>query len=414
MIYPILICMALGFPVLSLLLSSLYYFEYKNAIRAATLYGVAFFSVFYNYIPDSGNDSIRHMENLRNYINIPIWKSINAGPLKEIYVWDIWNWFVAQFNKPYLMPATGALVGYTISIYLILDFCKQVKLSNKSTAWILTIALLDSSPVGYAVGIRSANAYLCCILGMYLCEVKKKNKLCGIALMIVGILIHHSALLILALWVIFPIFLKNPKKIGVIIFLTLLSLTIISNYFLRNVVSDNILLSMITDSFQSVTSYQLHNSYNDSVQSSFKYKFETTLSFLMIALMLLRCRFIGKNKSKKNSGDVDVFVKVKMLSILFLIATCALMTVLLINGNRYTLIVSETALLALAYSYRMIPPLPRKQNLFIVTMFDISIMCCAFIKIALSIYTLCWGDASPFSLVGGMLGGMVYSLISGR
>lgn len=411
--FAILVIFALVTPLLSLLLISIYYLEYKRPVKAAILFGLASAACFYNYIPDSGNDSIRHMMNLHFYEEIPVWKCFDAGHYSQTYLWDLWSWIVAQFRLPYLLPATAAFIGYTITAYLVLDYCKQINASRNNSIIAMLLTALTTSPVGIVVGIRNANAFLICMLGMYLCGVKHKSKIVGVTLMLCGVLIHHSALLVLAMWVIFPFFKKSQKVCGLAVATAILSLTTISNYILKNVAGSNWILSMIVEAFNGVSAYQAENSYNVAVAANTKYKVESFISIGMIVLMLFRSVMSVKKTSAlslKETDEMNAYITVKQLSFLFTIVTVSLMVVLLINGGRYSGIASEMAFLAMIYSYQRIPFLPKKNGILL--LIDTAILAGIAMNVILSVYTLSWGSGSFESLLGGLIGGVLYGAIN--
>ena len=402
---------ALVMPFLSLLLISLYYLQYKKPVQSAVLYGFAAAATFYNYIPDAGNDSIRHMYNLRYYMGIPIWKCFDAGHYTQTYVWDLWCWIVAQFKLPYLLPATGAFVGYALTMYLALDYCNLIEASKKTRIIAILLAFLMSSPVGIAIGIRNSNAFLICILGMYLCEIRHRPKVLGLMLMITGVLIHHSALLLLVMWIIYPLFKKKPLRVGIVVGIALLSLTIISNYVLNAFSGSNWIIQMIIDTFKGATAYQTDNNYNAAVSTNLKYKIDSINSILMIVLMLARCKMSSRSQEIYSVNNKLVLNTLR-LSELFSIVTFALMLVLTINGGRYTSVARMFAFLSMLVSYQDVPHMPRTKNQMIILCVDICIIITVLMSVALSVYTLTWGNASVESLVGGLLGGVLYSIIT--
>lgn len=405
---------ALIMPILSLLTTSLYYLQFQQSIRSAILYGFAAAATFYNYVPDIGNDSVRHMYNLIYYMVIPIWKCFDAGYYTQTYVWDFWCWIVAQFELPYLLPATGAFLGYALTAYMVLDYCNLIRAVNRTRIIALVLAFFMSSPVGIAVGIRNSNAFLICILGMYLCEIKNKPRYIGLILMIVGILIHHSALLILLMWIIYPIFKKNPKKTGIIIFSILLLLTEISNFGIKIFSGVSWISEIILDTFKGVTAYQIDNSYNRAVLESLKFKVDSIISICILVMMFTRCKLGIKSKNNIYYETIDkrFYYSTIRLAELFFIVTGALMIVLLINGGRYAVIAQNMAFLSMIFTYQITPFMPYGKNMMIILFLDVAIFVIILISMFLSIYTLTWGNASGVSIVGGMLGGILYSIIT--
>lgn len=406
----VLIAIAIISPALSLVFTTLYYLRYRRSAKASVLFGIAFAVWFYNYVPDSGNDSIRHMAFLQFYEGIPLQKCFDAGHYSETYIWDLWCWIIAQFKLPYLLPATGALLGYALTAYIVLDFCNQINASTKNCLTAIVLTGLMTSPVGVAIGIRNQNAFLICMLGMYLCEVKKKSRLTGFVLMVIGILIHHSALLVLAMWMIYPLFKQNPKKCGAIIVIVLLFLTPITNYILANGSKSNWFFSIIIDSFGGVSAYQEKNSYNIAASTSIKNKIDHLISILKPLIMLIRCNLVV---NKKEMRAHRTYYNTSMLAYLFAIVSLVLMSVLTINGDRYIGIAKNMAFLATIESFEIIPFLPKDRKKGTVLVMDILLLATTLIGFALVINTLTWGNASVESLILGLIEGIPFAIANG-
>lgn len=407
---------SLCFPILSFFLSLLYYFEKRRAFCASLLIGLAYASMFYNYIPDSGNDSIRHMALLANYRNIPIWECFDAGRYTQLYIWDLWNWIIAQFDLPYLLPASGAFIGYTIVAYLVFDYCKMISASSRATISALILILAATNPIGYAVGIRSSCAYAICVLGIYLGEIHNAGKIKVFILMAAAILIHHSAALIFLVWLIIPFYKKKPLAMAIAIGCSVLMLSTIINIISPLLSSSGGISKLVLEMFGTINAYQEESEYNIVNSTSFKAMVELLCSVSYILAAIIRSydvlpAFTSVRQKQKNSLKTKTH-HLKDITILYTIVGLAMMQVLVVNGKRYLAVPEVLLGVLMAYSFER-RPLGVIQRINVKQLLcEIVMVGTAALHLMLNIYSLAWGDASIGSLAGGALGGAIYAMVA--
>lgn len=409
----ILILWALCMPALSLIPTTIYYLDKRKALQAAILIGVAYAAIFYNYIPDSGNDSWRHMALLTNYQNISLWKCFNAGHYSMLYVWDVWNWIIARFHLPFLLPASGAFFGFTIIAYIIFDYCTIIHASARTVVSILILTLMATNPSGYAIGIRSSCAYIICILGIYLSEIRSKNRIFTLILMILAVLIHRSAGLLLVVWLTFPLFKKRPVIMTIVIGCFVLGIAKILNSVLSILPSDGGISQMTLEASNSIDVYQQNSSYNIMMSTSFKSRVELGCSLLYIVSMLFRSHSLFPFLERINNKDpkVEQAYMFKDIATLYLVVSIAMICVLTLNGSRYLQIPEVLAIVPLMFSFQERPFGIIKRNHAIQFATETLILGMSGLHLMLNLYSLAWGDASFNSFLGGALGGVFYALI---
>jgi len=246
-------------PILGIFLSILYFSTYRRPFASALLCGISFSAFFYGYIADVQNDIYRHMGNLKYYQNIKIWQCFNAvkGMRKaSIYVWDIWCWIIAQFNNPYLMQSSGALLGYTIITFIVFDYAKKNNSSMKEWLPILLMLYCVISPAGIVIGIRNSNALLLCALSAYFYYIKKLKNIYCISIIIIAVFIHHSVALIFLLWLLEPLYRRKKKTVLIFIGLFLFLFNNYGSYFTALSSKQFVLSDLVTDLAYSANNYQ--------------------------------------------------------------------------------------------------------------------------------------------------------------
>lgn len=405
---------ALCSPLASLVLIAIYYLNKRKTVCSALLVGIAYGAIFYSYVPDSGNDSIRHMMELANYQNISILNCFDAGHYTQLYVWDLWNWIIAQINLPYLLPASGAFIGYTIVTYLIFDYCKMINASNRTTISVLILALAATSPITYAASIRSPCAYALCVLGIYLGEMHNVGKMRVSLLMIVAILIHHSAALIFLVWLMVPLYKKKPLTMAIAIGCSILMLSTITTIISPHLSPSGGISKLLLEMFGTLNVYQMESEYNVENSTSLKATVEMICSISYILAIIVRSYDVlpafASGRQKQKSRIKSQTHQLKDIAILYTIVGLAMMQVLVINGKRY-LAVPETMLgFLIAYSFE-------KRPLGVIRRIDVKQLLCEIVMVGmaalhlmLNIYSMAWGDASIGSLIGGALGGIIYAV----
>lgn len=226
---------AMTVPVLGFVLTLAYFNQYKRALASALLCGLAFSAAIYGYIPDDGNDIFRHMANLSLYEGIPLWGAFDLlksdiSHISGIYTWDIWMWIMAQLGNPYLLQSSGAFIGYSITCYMVFNYAKKTEAPFKKWLPILMMLLAFTSPLSLAIGIRSGNAFLICVLALYRFYIERSSRLSTVLLLLISFFLHHSIIIILLLWIAFPLFMKFKFLSIIVISIGLIGFSNYENY----------------------------------------------------------------------------------------------------------------------------------------------------------------------------------------
>lgn len=400
----LLILWALCAPALSIIFSTIYYLKRRVPWRAAILIGLAYGAIFYNYLPDSGNDSWRHMALLENYRGIPIWQCLDAGHYSQLYVWDLWNWVIAQLHLPFLLQASGACLGFTMVAYLVFDYCKTSSASARTVVSALALTLMSTNPMGFAIGIRSSCAYMICILAIYQSEIHHLHKAKALLLMASGILIHHSAALIAFVWLFLPLVKKKPIVTTVCIACMILGITSVLNAISAIFPEGNIISGILQDASYSISVYQQESDYNVMMSTSLKSYVELGCSLLYIAGLIFRGNQLFAEKAQ--------VCQMKNAASLYLVVALLMMSVLTLNGSRYFMIPEMLAVIPLIASFQERPfgVVNRRDVLQIGT--EVCVLGGSMLHLMLNLYSMSWGDASFGSLFGGALSGVLYALIA--
>lgn len=413
----ILLIGALCLPGISLILSIAFYLERRKPIWPAILIGTAYAIIFYNYIPDSGNDSMRHMAFLANYQEIPIWECFNAGHYSRLYVWDIWSWIIAQFHMPYLIQASGAFLGFSIISYMVFDYCTITQASKRTIISVIVLVLMATNPIGYAIGIRSSCAYIICVLGIYLYEIHNTNKVKVFILMILAVFIHHSAALLLLVWLVVPLFSKMPLIMTILMGCLILEIVNIMDYMLPILSDLGNISDMVLDASNTISVYQEDSQYNLLMSTSLKSRVELGCSLLYIMAITIRnARWfpvLGKveKKYKKDTIEAQTYY-INNIACLYFIVALVMLDVLTLNGNRYLQIPEVLIIVPLIFSFeKRAFCVVKRHNLILQFVVDSLILGMSVLHLLLNLYSLAWGDASFGSFIGGLSCGVIYALI---
>ena len=313
------------FPIAGIFFSISYFSTFRRPIRSALLCGISFSAFFYGYIADIQNDIYRHMADLRYYENVDLFHCFNvveSTRKASIYVWDIWCWIIAQFHNPYLLQASGALVGYTIISFIVFDYANEIVASMKQWIVVLLALYCVMSPAGIVIGIRNSVALLLCCLGVYFYFIKRCNYFLSLIPIIIGIFIHHSVVLVFILWLLMPLYRK--KKALVLICITVF-LLIFNNYgsYLSTLSGQQFALSDIaTDLVYSANNYQ--NYYH-------LWSFSNTVNFLVSLLLCIILLIISRSVAKGNDNVKNLW----NFCFLSFWTSCILVLLIGVNGSRY-------------------------------------------------------------------------------
>lgn len=383
-------------PILGFVLALGYFVQYRQAILAACLCGFAAAAAFYGYQPDIGNDINRHMANLALYQNIPIYESFDALKnyhISALYTWDIWSWIVAQLQNPYLLQSSAAFIGYTNISYMIFDQVAINKISLKRWLPIYFIALTAFPMLEITVGIRSANAYILCALALYLFFFKGIKKIWLVFLLLIALLLHHSAIVLMMGWALLPIFVRFPKVSAMIIFFSMLTFNNYSSYI--NVISGgtSFFNDLAQNTLSSAAKYN-EGDFNDSFHAIVTLLWRFGFAFLIISVT----KHYYKNLQVKKS-----LIERKLIaySISICIFSIALTILIGNNGLRYIGIVNLLSCFILINMGKEF--LWSGKNSIKVKHFFLVVASVG--NLALYLYDMSWGTASLNSFFVSMLTG---------
>ena len=379
--------------------------EYRNSGRAlfcAVLFGFAASAALFGYVADQGNDIYRHIYNLRYYTGKSFFQIFNAGPLKTVYIWDIWQWIIANLHNDYLLQSSGAFVGYTIAAYMIFDYAKQMELQESEWRTSIVLAILSISPLTLAIGIRSGNALLICALGIYLYFVRHKNYFLTFAILFLSIFLHNSTLILLAIWILYPVFKRKMLLGAVLVVAVLFTYTNYKAYINLFIGEGSVFESIGVNLQQFVLAYtgnrlnSVHNTVTVGVQT-------VLVTLLFIRGGGIRQLSLIRNHEEMNekSGGINEF------QILLLVTVYSLVALLAYNGNRYYLVALVLSLVSVMDSFTEEPFLQVKRVLLL----DILILILAFMTFIICLNDMNWGTGSVRSFFISLFTGFFSRLL---
>lgn len=260
-----------------------YYHQTGRAKMSAILAGIASSAFLYGYIADQGNDIYRHIQNLKYYVGVPFHKAFNVAPLKTVYVWDIWQWIIAHLNNNNLMQSSGAFIGYSLVAYMIFDYGKRKNSTMKNIKLTFLIAFLTVSPLSLAIGIRSGNALIFCAFAIYLYFVQNKKYVITMLLIALSIFLHHSMIVVFALWLAYTVFKKKPVIGAILVVVILLTFTNYEQYISMFMGGGSIFEALGEDLQLSVTTY-----YRGGKYLSMHYYVTVAIQATLVILLFLR------------------------------------------------------------------------------------------------------------------------------
>ena len=379
--------------------------EYRKNGRVkycAFLFGLAMSAALYGYIADQGNDIYRHIFNLRYYTGKSLFHIFDAGPLNAVYVWDIWQWIVALFHNDYLLQSSGAFVGYSLVAYMIFDYARIQELESRQWRPSVLLALLTVSPLTLAVGIRSGNAFIICAVAIYLYFNHHTNYFLTLGIIFSTIFLHHATLVILAIWLLYPLFRKRPLVGAIVIVAVLFTYTNYESYISLFLGGGSIFEAMGTDLQRSVATYTGNrlNSFHNTVT--------VTIQTLLVTLLFIRgggmkqvSLLRNRNEKALRSHDINEF------QIVLLITTYSLLALLAFNGNRYFMIGLVLSFIPIMDQFVDFPFMRLKRYLLI----DTLIFGLAVASFYVLLYDMNWGTGSLWSFVISLFTGFFSRLI---
>ena len=325
---------AMTVPVLGFVLTLAYFNQYKRALASALLCGLAFSAAIYGYIPDDGNDIFRHMENLPFYEGIPLWGAFDImktdiSHISAVYIWDVWLWIIAQFDNPILLQSSGALVGYCIISYLIFSQAKKNRLSMGQWLPVYFIALVCFPPLEIAIGIRSACAFLLCILAIYSYYTKQIKKVTATFLMGIAVFLHHAALIFLILWGVSPLFFRHKKIVMVCVVLCMIVFDNFQSYLSFFSGGTTVFSDLLGNTMYSAAAYS-EAGFNDSFHALVSLVLRWGYSgFLLIIIRR------GFNRQEKIKSQEKASYQLLNLALVIFVVASTLLVIIGNNGLRY-------------------------------------------------------------------------------
>lgn len=325
---------AMTVPVLGFVLTLAYFNQYKKTLASALLCGLAFSAAIYGYIPDDGNDIFRHMSNLSLYEGIPLWGAFDImktaiSHISAVYIWDVWLWIIAQFDNPTLLQSSGALVGYCIISYLIFSQAKKNGLSMGQWLPVYFIALVSFPPLEIVIGIRSACAFLLCVLAIYSYYTKQIKKVTVAFLMGIAVFLHHAALIFLVLWGMTPLFFKHKKIVMVCVILCMIAFNNFQSYLSFFSGGTTVFSNLLGNTMYSATAYQ-EESFNDSFHALVSLALRWGYSgFLLIIIRR------GFNQQEKIKNQETASYQLLNIALFIFVVASTLLAIIGNNGLRY-------------------------------------------------------------------------------
>lgn len=366
----------------------------KNVKECAVLIGLSFSAMLYGYIADAENDIYRHFENLFFYEDISFFQCFNANVeiYNTLFIWDIWQWIIAQFNNPYLLQASGALVGYTLLSYLVFDYSKCRGLSTETWITAFIILLLITSPLSFSIGIRGRNAYIICSLAFYLFFIRKKSYSLCLIILFIAFFLHHSVIIVIVFWLTYTFFSKNPLLFILGLIFVMISFNNYESYI--GYFFSGVNMSLMEKEFEKTVV-----AYIDMKNNSLHYIISSTILRLFTICFFARGLGFGDYKEllhhpfkmrNENLHDSLSFFSHSLLFFVFLI-----ISQLSYNGERYISVLVPMISISFMNSIE-IRPFLKTRNIFFL---DISLLFLTFLIFIINLYDLNWGTASLFSLM---------------
>ena len=381
-------------PIIGLPLTLILFKDKKYDKICALLCGLAFAALLYGYKADSGNDIYRHIANLEYYRHVSFFRCFDAGALDNLYTWDIWQWIVARFSDANLLQASGAFVGYTLASYLVFNYAKRNSLTGKK--WMAALILMYSvlSPLGMAVGIRNSNAFVIMAYAIYRYYGEHGKWYTSACICLIAILLHHSALLVVVLWIVLPFFKRHRIVCGILIAFSTFSFNNYGFYLSLLSGSNSTLSGLLADTMNSAVAYQTTS------LMSFHNRFSILVGVCVCVLMLVRSErpysYLMANKRNDSVSCAESMWNISLMN--FITAICLLFQIG-VNGSRYVGFSTQLLFVPLLVSMGKISFMRNKRYFILDSALLISIIGSA----VLQIYDLAWGSASISSLFAGFI-----------
>lgn len=391
-------------PMAAIFLSILLFPHGRKPLSCALGIGFAAAVGFYYLRTGLDADIVRHMEYLSFYKGLGFLQCFDAGHYQTLYVWDAWNWLIAQIGDPYLLQASAAFVNYSIISYIVFDAARGSSASQSKTALYWLIAISAISPMALVVGIRSGTSCMVAALALYRGYAKSRSCFETLALLLVSILIHHSALLFLMAWLLAPLCQKQPLKVCAIVFAAFLGIAAVSTVLLTYFpAGGNPLNSFVHSVLAGVVDTAEGDEWSTTHAGSFNTKVNTLWSLFLIASFGLS---IWK-KTEKSGRFEGGFGAVLAAAAVISACSAALMIVFPINGGRPLPVVCLLAISCLLhYGCQVSSAGAMRYDLF-----DALVIAASAGEFLLHAYSLMYGGTEVWSLLAGFLMGFFTSIL---
>ena len=277
------------FPLGGVAISCWAYHRTRRAIPSSLGIAWSMSVVFYFYRTTDDHDVFRHIEWLANYEGVPLSSALDAGHYTGLYVWDLVCWLVAQTGNPYLLQASVTFVAYLIIAYVILDYGNQVQASTHLvlSAVALTVCSIPILPI--VSGMRNSLAVLMCAWAVYREVVHHARRATSLLVFLGALMIHRSVIVILAIWLVFPMLRRLSRTTALLIFALSASVAALAPVMLGYLQGGSGILSLVlaetlTDSVDATTV----NEWSRAQAASFNTRVNNVMSLVMILLILAR------------------------------------------------------------------------------------------------------------------------------
>ena len=276
---------------------------------------------------------------------------------------------------------------------MIFDYANNNNMEAVSWKSVLLLALFTVSPLTLAIGIRSGNAFIICALAIYLYFTHNKSYLVTTIAIFCTIFLHHSTLIILAIWIVYPLFKRRPLLGAILVVAVLFTYTNYETYISFFMGGGSVFESMGTDLQKSIITY------TGERQTSFHRTVSVLLQTIYVTSLFIRSRGLEEISISK-SGDNNQR-KINVFQMIMLVSVYSLIILLSYNGNRFYMVLIILGLIPVMDSFAENPFLRiRKYFLMDIILLGSSLGC-----FALLLYDMNWGTGSLFSLIVSMFTG---------
>lgn len=260
----------------------------------------------------------------------------------------------------------------------------------------------DCITLTLAIGIRSGNAFIICALAIYQYYNHRTNYFLSLFIIFCTIFLHHAALIILAIWLLFPLFRKRPLIGAIAIVAVLFTYTNYESYISFFMGGGSIFESMGSDLQQSIATY------TGSKLNSFHNTVTVAIQTMLVTLLFIRGGGLKQVSLLRHRDENGILSgSINEFQIVLLITTYSLIALLSFNGNRYFVIALVLSFLPIMDQFVENPFMRMKRYLLI----DASILSLAAATFYILLHDMNWGTGSLWSFVISLFTGFFSRLI---